>query len=342
MKQPITIALDAMGGDHGPDVVVPAACAAVEGRQNLSLVLVGDAQRLQASLRSHDAASHPRLEVQQASQVVAMDEAPAQALRGKKDSSMRVAINLVKSGEAHACISAGNTGALMAIARFVLRTLPGIKRPAICTALPSQRGHTLVLDLGANVDSKAEHLVQFALMGTELARAVDDKPRPRVALLNVGEEEIKGNEQVKDAAALLAATDLNYIGYAEGDAIYTGDADVIVCDGFAGNVALKSSEGVARMIRGMIHEEFGRNLLTRLMGAITYPVLARLGRRIDPRRYNGASLLGLQGIVIKSHGGADAVAFEHAIEIGAREVEKNVPDRIRVHLERLQQQEQSA
>jgi len=340
MSKPVTIALDAMGGDHGVEVVLPAALDKVNASSQLNLLLVGEPDKLNEKLRSLGAADHPQLEVQPASEVVEMDDSPAQALRNKKDSSMRVAIDTVKCGRASACVSAGNTGALMATARFVLRTLPGIDRPAICTTLPSHRGHTHVLDLGANVDSKAEHLMQFAVMGSELARAVDGKPSPSVALLNVGEEDIKGNEQVREAAALLVETDLNYVGFAEGDDIYLGDADVVVCDGFVGNVALKSSEGVARMIRNFIAEEFKRNLLTRGLGALALPVLKRLGERIDPRRYNGASLLGLGGIVIKSHGSADALAFAHAIDIAVVEVEKDIPNRIRAHLESIFEQRQ--
>jgi glycerol-3-phosphate acyltransferase PlsX len=248
---------------------------------------------------------------------------------------------MVKRGEADACVSAGNTGALMATARFLLRTLPGIDRPAICTSIPSRRGHTHVLDLGANVDSKAEHLLQFAVMGSELAKAVNDLASPSVGLLNIGEEEIKGNDQVKEAAVLIADSDIRYIGYVEGDDIYMGDVDVVVCDGFVGNVALKSSEGVARMIRTIIREEFTQNPMSKFLGLMALPVLKRLRRRIDPRRYNGASLLGLRGIVIKSHGGADALAFTHAIDIAALEVEKDVPNKIRSHLEKLLDQRQA-
>jgi glycerol-3-phosphate acyltransferase PlsX len=270
-----------------------------------------------------------------------MDELPSQALRFKKDSSMRVAINLVKSGEADACVSAGNTGALMATARFVLKTLPGIDRPAICTTIPARRGHTHVLDLGANVDSKAEHLLQFAVMGSVLVNAVDNIEAPRVALLNIGEEEIKGNEQVKQAAALLGASPIHYVGFVEGDGIFLEDVDVVVCDGFVGNVALKTSEGVAQLIRHYMEQEFKRNLLTRLAGLAALPVLRAFARRIDPRRYNGASLLGLQGTVVKSHGGADALAFANAIKIAMLEVQKAVPQRIAKHLVALQAQRQA-
>jgi phosphate acyltransferase len=331
-----TIALDAMGGDFGPDVVVPAALRVLRKRSNgVRLILVGDEDRLHECLAAHKATAGDRLAVHHCSQVVAMDELPSSALRNKKDSSMRVAIDLVKDGQAGACVSAGNTGALMATARFVLKTLTGIDRPAICTSLPSVEGHTHVLDLGANIDCTSEHLFQFAVMGSVLATAVDNIERPRVGLLNIGEEEIKGNERVKMAAQLLGASNLNYIGFVEGDAIYTGGADVVVCDGFVGNVALKTSEGVAKMISHYMKREFRRNVLTRLVGLAALPVLYAFRRKIDPRRYNGASLLGLRGIVVKSHGAADQLAFANAIEIAALEVDKAVPDRIHSQLESL-------
>ncbi len=335
MNRPLTIALDGMGGDIGPDVVVPAALQVLKSSGDaLRLILVGQEDVLSARLTRLKAKGHPQIVIRHASQQVNMDESPAQALRVKKDSSMRVAINLVKHGEADACVSAGNTGALMATARFVLKTLPGIDRPAICTTLPTVRGHVRVLDLGANVDSKAEHLLQFAVMGSVLAE-VNGIERPRVGLLNIGEEAIKGNEQVKEAARLLAVSDLNYIGFVEGDGIYLDDVDVVVCDGFVGNVALKSSEGVAKLIRHYMTQEFKRNLLTRLAGLVALPVLRAFRRRIDPRRYNGASLLGLPGIVIKSHGGADALAFANAIQVAILEVEQAVPQRIDTHLSAL-------
>ncbi|ROR32635.1 phosphate acyltransferase PlsX [Inmirania thermothiophila] len=329
------IALDAMGGDHGPAVVLPAAARALAEHPDLHLVLVGDEAVLRDGLGAIPAAHRGRVELRHASQVVAMDEPPAQALRSKRDSSMRVAVNLVREGAVQACVSAGNTGALMAIARFVLKTLPGIDRPAICTAIPAIDGHTYVLDLGANVALSAEHLFQFAVMGSVLCAAIDGKASPRVGLLNIGEEEIKGIDEVKEAARLLAASDLNYVGYVEGDGIYLGAADVVVCDGFVGNVMLKASEGVAKMIRHYMRETFGGSLYGRLAALVAMPVLRRLGRRIDPRRYNGASLLGLQGIVIKSHGGADALAFANAIGIARAEARKQVPERIDSELEKL-------
>ncbi len=331
---PITIALDAMGGDHGPAVVVPAALRALSRHSGLRLVLVGDESRLRSALPPNDPRTE-RISVHHASQTVGMDEPPAQALRTKKDSSMRVAIDLVRAGSVQACVSAGNTGALMATARYVLKTLPGIDRPAIITAIPALQGHTHMLDLGANVDCSAEHLCQFAVMGSILASAVDSIERPRVGLLNVGAEEIKGNDQVKEAGRLLEHSGLNYIGYVEGDDIYGDRVDVIVCDGFVGNVSLKTSEGVARMIGYYLRTEFGHNWFNRLIGLIALPILKRLKERIDPRRYNGASLLGLQGIVIKSHGSADETAFANAIDIAVIEVAKDVPRRIDQHLDQL-------
>jgi glycerol-3-phosphate acyltransferase PlsX len=340
MTRAVTIALDAMGGDHGPQVTVEAALYMLRESPILRLILVGDQEILDAQLHRSRIGHDSRLTVHHASQSVEMDESPATALRTKKDSSMRVAINLVKEGMADACVSAGNTGALMATARYVLKTLPGIDRPAICTSLPSIDGHTHMLDLGANVDSTPQHLFEFAVMGSVLATAVDNIERPRVGLLNVGSEDIKGNEQVKGAAQLLAASNLNYIGYVEGDAIYRGGADVIVCDGFVGNVALKTSEGLATMIRHFMKLEFTRNILTRIVGLFALPVLKAFRSRIDPRRYNGASFLGLQGIVVKSHGGADAWAFANAIRIAMLEVDKAVPQHIRDNLEALLAQRQ--
>lgn len=325
------IALDAMGGDFGPQVVVPAAVNMAARHPGLELVLVGRQDMVEAELSRQRLADdvRQRLRVHHASEVVGMDEPPPQALRGKKDSSMRVAINLVKDGQADACVSAGNTGALMATARYVLKMLPGVDRPAIATALPTMTGHTYMLDLGANVDSSPEHLVQFAVMGSILAQAVDNLDAPRVGLLNIGEEAIKGNDIVRHAAEMILDAGINYIGFVEGDAIWSGRADVVVCDGFVGNVALKTSEGVARMISHFLRAEIRRNLLTRAMGLVALPVFSALKRRFDPRRYNGASLLGLNGIVVKSHGSADVYSFGHAIQETIKEVQKDVPARIR-------------
>jgi len=331
----VTIALDAMGGDHGPAITVPGALAALRSHPDLNLVLVGQRAVLEKELARHASTGDARLRIQDASQVVGMDEPPAQALRGKKDSSMRVAINLVKSGAAQAIVSAGNTGALMATARFVLKTLPGIDRPAIITAFPTVHGHVHILDLGANVDSTPEQLLQFGIMGSLLVGSVEHKERPLVALLNVGVEDIKGNEAVKRADELFRASDLNYHGYVEGDEIFLGKVDVIVCDGFVGNITLKASEGLVRMIALFMKEEFTRNLFTKLAALVALPVLNALRRRLDPRQYNGASLVGLNGIVIKSHGGTDAVGFEYAIRVAVEEVQNQLPQLIGARLTAL-------
>lgn len=330
-----TIALDAMGGDHGPKVVVPAALHILKAHPEIYLILVGEQETLQAELQRHGHINNQRLTIQHASQLVSMDDLPSYAMRHKKDSSMRVAINLVKEGRAQACISAGNTGALMAMARFVLKTLPGINRPAILTALPTIRGQSYMLDLGANVDSSAENLYEFAVMGSVLAQTVGNISSPSIGLLNIGEEEIKGNEQVKEASRMLQQSTLNYVGFVEGDDIYKGTVDVVVCDGFIGNVALKASEGVAKMISHYIRQEFKRNILTQLAALVALPVLRAFRARIDPRRYNGASLVGLRGIVIKSHGSADVFAYTQAIEQAILATRNNVPERIREQLTTL-------
>ena len=324
-----------MGGDHGPHVTVPAALEFQAREPDVELILVGFEDAIREQLK----AGAGRVRIHAATEVVAMDEPPAQALRYKKDSSMRVAIDLVKSGQAHACVSAGNTGALMAIARFVLKTLPGIDRPAIATVLPNmRRTSTYVLDLGANVDCTAEHLLQFGIMGAMLVSAVGHKERPSVGLLNIGAEDIKGNEAVKQAAGLLAASGLNFVGNVEGNDIYKGTVDVVVCDGFVGNVALKSSEGVAEMMTTTLREEFSRNPLTKLAAVFAMPVIRAVRERLDPRRYNGASLLGLRGIVIKSHGSADVYAFGQALETAVEEVRNDVPQRIEARMAQLQPQ----
>lgn len=327
MSDNLTIALDAMGGDHGVSVVVPAALKYLEQNKDHSLVLVG----IEEDIRQHLPGREPpeRVSIHPASQVVAMDELPSIALRKKKDSSMRVALDLVKTGDVDGCVSAGNTGALMATARFVLKMLPNVARPAIITALPAINGRTWMLDLGANVDCTAEHLFQFAVMGSELVTVLDDLPAPRVGLLNVGQEEIKGNEQVKGAHELLRSSDLNYIGYVEGDDIFmNNDLDIVITDGFVGNVALKTSEGLAKMIKFYLKQGFSSSLFAKLAGLVALPVLKSLGRRIDPGRYNGASLLGLRGVVVKSHGSADADAYCNAIGIAVKAVQSDVAARI--------------
>jgi len=318
-----------MGGDHGPHVTVPAALALQARVSDVDIVLVGVPELVQAELAARGATAGARLRVHAASEVVGMDEPPAQALRGKKDSSMRVAINLVKTGAAHACVSAGNTGALMAISRFVLKTLPGIDRPAIATVLPNMvGGHTYVLDLGANVDCTPEQLMQFGVMGAMLVAAVEHKERPSVGLLNIGVEDIKGNETVKRAAELLRESGLNFHGNVEGDDIYKGTTDVVVCDGFVGNALLKASEGVAKMLVAFLRQEFTRNPWRMLAGLMAKPAHKALRERMDPGRYNGATLVGLRGIVIKSHGSADAPAFENALARAVEEVRNDLPRRI--------------
>ena len=324
----ITIAIDAHGGDHGVSVTVPAALSAIDTHSDLSIILVGQQQALADQLAVNNSRHTDRVSIHNATQIVGMDESPASAMRGKKDSSMRVAINLVKEGRADACISAGNTGALMATARFVLKTLPGISRPAIITAIPTMHGHVHLLDLGANVDSPAEVLQQFGIMGSILVQSVEGIAAPKIGLLNIGHEDLKGNETVKAAAELLKSSPINYVGFIEGNDIFTRDLDVVVCDGFVGNVALKTIEGLAQMITSMMKEEFNRSFLTKLAGLFAMPVIKALRRRLDNRRYNGATLLGLGGIVIKSHGSADVYAYSQAISEGYREAEHRITNEI--------------
>ena len=328
-----TIALDAMGGDFGPVVTVGAAKLALERISNIGLVLVGDRAQLEAELIRLGLAGEDRIRIQHASEVVSMDDLPAVALKKKKDSSMRVAINLVKTGEVQACVSAGNTGALMATGKFVLKTIRGISRPAICTCLPGIQGHTHMLDLGANPDCTPEILAEFALMGSVLVQSVEGIRNPRIGLLNIGSEEIKGNETVRRAGQLIAESNLNYHGFVEGNDIYKGIVDVVVSDGFVGNVSLKTGEGVAALVSHVLQTEFRRNWLTRLAALCAMPVLKSVRRQLDPRSYNGASLLGLSGIVIKSHGSADTSSFFNAIKIASIEIEKKVPERISREME---------
>ncbi|WP_133127210.1 phosphate acyltransferase PlsX [Legionella nagasakiensis] len=326
----ITIAIDTMGGDHGLDIVIPACVRAIRNNPDLKLLLVGDQQQVANHLKKHGALSNAQFTIVHASEVVAMDELPSHALRNKKDSSMRVAINQVKEKKAQACVSAGNTGALMATARFVLKTLPGIDRPAIIAELPTMKGKTRVIDLGANVDSCAEHLFQFAIMGSALIQALDNKSMPKIGLLNIGVEEIKGNDQVKRTAHMLSECSvMNYVGYVEGDQFYSGEVDLVVCDGFVGNATLKASEGLAKLILSILKESFTRNWLAKMAGFVALPALSYMKKRIDPARYNGASLLGLNGIVVKSHGGASEMAFQCAIEEAVLQVKNNVVDLVR-------------
>jgi glycerol-3-phosphate acyltransferase PlsX len=322
------IALDAMGGDHGPPVTVGAARLALAEISGLELVLVGDRDRLQGEIEKNGLTDNPRIRVQHASEVVDMDELPVVALKKKKDSSMRVAINLVADGTVQACVSAGNTGALMATSKFVLKTIRGISRPAICTALPGIKGHTHMLDLGANLECEARNLAEFAVMGSVLAQSVDGIKNPTIGLLNIGSESVKGSVLTKRASQLIAESGLNYHGFVEGDDIYKGTVDVIVTDGFVGNVSLKTGEGLAALVHHVLKSEFKRNWLTKLAGICALPVMSSVKRKLDPGGYNGASLLGLNGIVIKSHGNADTSAFLNAIRIASLEVEKDVPQRI--------------
>ena len=324
----VTIAIDAMGGDHGPHVTVKAALNVIRREEGVNIVLVGLEDAIQSELKSLQSETSTRLRISHASEVVSMDDPPAMALRSKKNSSMRVTADLVKRGEAEAGVSAGNTGALMAVSRFVLKTMPGIDRPAIASTLPSHDGVTYMLDLGANVDCSAEHLLQFGIMGSALAGIAKQKDRPSVGLLNIGEEAIKGNEIVKQAGELLKSSGLNFHGNVEGDDIYKGTVDVVVCDGFVGNVALKASEGLAKLIAEELRREFKKNLITRLAGLIALPVIRAFKRKMDPRRFNGATLLGLNGIIIKSHGSADVYAFEQAILRAIEEVRGGLLRRI--------------
>jgi glycerol-3-phosphate acyltransferase PlsX len=329
------IAVDAMGGDHGPAVTVPASLDFLASHPESRLLLVGLKEPVERELARAGASASSRLEIVPASEVVGMDEDVRTAIRTKKNSSMRVAIDLVKEGRADACVSAGNTGALMGTAKFVLKTLHGIDRPAICAVLPTRKGGVYALDLGANADCTPEHLQQFAIMGATLVRAVEGKENPTVGLLNIGSEEIKGNEVVRRAGELLRETPINFHGNVEGDDIYDGTTDVVVCDGFAGNVALKTSEGLARMLGDFLKEEYMRTPLTKLAALVSMPVIKRFRRRVDHRRYNGAALLGLRGIVVKSHGSADRLAFATALERADSEARHGLIERIGEEIGRL-------
>ncbi len=332
MTDRVTIALDAMSGDRGPAVAVEAAVRMLGDHPRVSIVLVGQQDVLAPLVRSAAGAPAERLSVHHADEVVAMDEAPAEALRRKKRSSMRLAVDLVRDGTAHACVSAGNTGALMATARFVLKTLPGIERPAILSAIPAIGGHTLMLDLGANADCTPEQLYQFGIMGSVVAEQVQGVDRPRVGLLNIGAEAIKGTDTIRKAATLLEASDVNYVGFVEGDDIFSGSIDVVVSDGFTGNVSLKTMEGLTRLIGAFMSEAFQRDVRSRFVGLLAKPVLRNVRVSLDPRRYNGASLVGLKGIVIKSHGGADSLALANALEMALLEIRRDLPNRIDRHL----------
>ncbi|MCJ7958121.1 MAG: phosphate acyltransferase PlsX [Pseudomonas sp.] len=329
------IAIDAMGGDFGPRSIVQACIASLSATPSLHLTLVGQPSLLEELIASHPAVDRARLTITPASETISMDDKPAAALRGKPDSSMRVALELLRDAKVQACVSAGNTGALMALSRHVLKTLPGIDRPAMVAAIPTQKGYCQLLDLGANVDCSAEHLFQFAVMGSVAAEALG-VTRPRVALLNIGTEDIKGNQQVKLAAALLQnARGVNYVGFVEGDGVYRGEADVVVCDGFVGNILLKSSEGLATMIATRIEALFKQSLASRMVGALALPLMRRLQADLAPARHNGASFLGLQGIVVKSHGSAGVQGFQSAIARALIEIQENLPQRLHGRLEDL-------
>ena len=329
------IAVDAMGGDHGPSVTVPACLDFLASNPEAQLLLVGLKEPLERELARAHSPHKDRVTLVPATEVVGMDEDVRTAIRTKKHSSMRVAIDLVKEGRAQACVSAGNTGALMGTAKFVLKTLPGIDRPAICAVLPTRKGQVYALDLGANADVDPEHLVQFAIMGSTLVKAVEGKANPTVGLLNIGSEEIKGNEVVKKAGELLRVAPINFHGNVEGDDIYKGTTDVVVCDGFAGNVALKTSEGLAKMLGDFLKEEYTRNVFTKLAAFVSMPVIKAFRRRVDHRRYNGAALLGLRGIVVKSHGSADRLAFTTALQRAFNEASHGLIERIGEEIARL-------
>jgi glycerol-3-phosphate acyltransferase PlsX len=333
----IVLSVDAMGGDHGINVTVPASLNFLKDHLDVSLILVGDRDAIYKSIGNALSSYSDRIEVVHTTQVVDMNELPQNAMRNKKDSSMRVAINLVKEGKAQAIVSAGNTGALMATARYVLRTMNGIDRPAIAKILPTIKGEVCVLDLGANVESSPEHLLQFGIMGTQLMHAVTNKPAPSVGILNIGSEDIKGHEGIKKAFELFKSSNLNFYGNVEGDDINKGTVDVVVCDGFTGNVALKTMEGVAKMIGFLIKEEFTRNPLSKMMALAAYPVIKRVKTRLDPHKYNGAVLLGLNNLVIKSHGGADVFGFYYALEQAYHEVNAGVINLLKDYLTKNQQ-----
>ncbi len=340
----IKISIDCMGGDHGPSVTIPAAISFINREPDAELILVGLEDVIRAELKKHHAESQPRLSILHASEQVTMDDPLEVALRRKKYSSMRVAIEQVKEGKAQACVSAGNTAALMAVSRYVLKTMAGVDRPAICSILPNQKdGPTYMLDLGANVDCEPHHLHQFAIMGSVLVQAMEGIQRPTIGLLNVGTEDIKGNEVVKLTAKLLQADHergaLNFHGNVEGNDIFKGTTDIVVCDGFVGNVALKAIEGLARFLKGVLNSEFKRNPITMLGALIARSALRRIANRINPSRYNGASLLGLRGLVLKSHGGAEADAFEWALRRAYHAAKSDVQEHLSTMIAELMPRE---
>ncbi len=322
-----------MGGDFGPRITVPSTLDILRTSPQLRVVLLGDAQQIQHEIDRVGHVDINRIRVQHCTQSVSMNEKPSSAVRNQRDSSMWQALQLVADGEAQACVSAGNTGALMAMSLFLLRTLSGISRPAICTKVPTLSGHTYLLDLGANLECSAQQLYQFGLMATLVASAIEDNPSPTVGLLNIGVEDIKGRQEILDAAALFKAdTDIQYLGFVEGDTLFQGVADIVVCDGFSGNVALKTSEGVAAMIQGLLKQVLSETLVAKLGALFARSALKRLQRRVDPAQYNGASLLGLRGVVVKSHGGATKTGFSHAVTVAVHEAQRDLPSLIEARL----------
>ena len=329
MQKKITIALDMMSGDHGLSSALPAAISAIEKMDDIYLILIGDQKQILEKMPSKmKKLQDKRYSVLHTDEYISMNDDILSAIRSKKKSSMRLCISAVKDKSADACVSAGNTGALMALSKIILKTISGNDRPAICTALPTKKGHMHMLDLGANIESTSEHLYQFAIMGSALVKSLEESSNPRIGLLNIGSEEFKGNETIKSAGTMMQTSALNYGGYVEGDDIFEGNYDVIVTDGFAGNIALKSIEGVANIISHFIKNEFKKNLYNKFSALISYPVMKGVRKKVDPRRYNGASLLGLQGVVVKSHGGADSYAFGRAIRTAYYEVKNEVLDKI--------------
>ena len=338
----ISIAIDCMGGDFGPSVMIPAACEALDKHSNLSLILCGTEPEISSELDKTSYRESQRIVIKEAKQTILMSDKPSQALRKRKDSSMAIALTSVADGKAQACVSAGNTGALMALSRYILKMIEGVDRPAIISALPTELGHTRLIDLGANVDCSAQHLYQFALMGSAMVAAIEHISQPSVGLLNIGSEDTKGNEQTRATAELLQQSEyINYRGYVEGNDVYRGAADIIVCDGFVGNVLLKASEGISHLLSNSLQKEFERSFLTRLLSVIVSPVLKAFKKAVNPDQYNGASFIGLQGIVIKSHGGANHLATVAAIEEAINEIENNVPTKIKNQLEQQLRQQNS-
>lgn len=337
MSNNLTIALDIMGGDYGPRSSLPAAVEAVKLIDHLTLILCGNERQIRCELKKLEALTHPRIQIEHCSEVVNNDDLPSFALRNKKNSSMRVSLDLVKSGRAQACVTAGNTGALLAMAHYVLKMLPGVKRPALISTVPTQTPRPVyLLDLGANVACDSDVLFQFAVMGSVVAEQAQNITNAKVSLLNMGAEEIKGHDSIKEAAKLLQSSDhINYIGYSEGNDIFTGKADVIVCDGFTGNVALKTCEGIAKLIVHKLTKALNKSLFNKFLALLLFPVLKKLYKRVNPDQYNGASLVGLRGIVVKSHGNASKKAFLAAIEEAVREVERQLPEKIRHKFEEI-------